>query len=105
MSWPSCCQHGKGRFVSCKSLPTLRVDDQKIGILSQLPDQDLEKFLSHSSATGGQTHATLRVHAESQIAKKRTAQSYHKGEPIDSRIETTKRNAMDLEELRGHLQD
>ena len=46
-------------------------------------NDDLEQFLSHVSATGGQTCETLRVYAESQIAQKRTAQSQHQGKTGD----------------------
>ena len=35
--------------------------DQKIGFLRQLANDDLEQFLSHLSATGGQSYETLRV--------------------------------------------
>ena len=37
-------------------------NDQKIGFLRQLANDDLEQFLSHLSATGGQTYETLRVY-------------------------------------------
>ena len=43
-------------------------NDQKIGFLRQLANDDVEQFLSHLSAAGGQTYETLRV------AQKRTAQ-------------------------------
>ena len=74
-------------------------NDQKIGFLCQLANDDLEQFLSHLSATGGQTYETLRVYAESQIAQKRTAQSYHQGKTSDKKIEKTRGNAMDLGNL------
>ena len=74
-------------------------NDQKIGFLRQLANDDLEQFLSHLSATGGQTHETLRVYAETQIAQKRTAQSYHQGKTSDKKIEKTRGNAMDLGNL------
>ena len=74
-------------------------NDQKIGFLRQLANDDLEQFLSHLSATGGQTYETLRVYAESQIAQKRTAQSYHQGKTSDRKTEKTRGNAMDLGNL------
>ena len=74
-------------------------NDQKIGFLRQLANDDLEQFLSHLSATGGQTYETLREYAESQIAQKRTAQSYHQGKTSDKKIEKTRGNAMDLGNL------
>ena len=60
-------------------------NDQKIGFLRQLANDDLEQFLSHLSAPRGQTYETLRVHAESQIAQKRTDQSYHQGKTSDKK--------------------
>ena len=74
-------------------------NDQKIGFLCQLANDDLEQVLSHLSATGGQTYETLRVHAESQITQKCTAQSYHQGKTSDKKIEKTRGNAMDLGNL------
>ena len=74
-------------------------NDQKIGFLRQLANDDWEQFLSHLSATGGQTYETLRVYAETQIAQKRTAQSYHQGKTSDNKIEKTRGNAMDLGNL------
>ena len=74
-------------------------NDQKIGFLRQLANDDLEQFLSHLSATGGQTYETLRLYAESQIAQKRTAQSYHQGKTSDKKIEKRRGNAMDLGNL------
>ena len=74
-------------------------NDQKIGFLRQLANDDLEQFLSHLSATGGRTYETLRVYAASQIAQKRTAQSYHQGKTSDKKIEKTRGNAMDLGNL------
>ena len=71
-------------------------NDQKIGFLRQLAYDDLKQFLSHLSAAGGQTYETLRVYAESQIAQKRTAQSYHQGKTSDKKIEKSRGNAMDL---------
>ena len=41
----------------------------------------------------------FRVYAESQIAQKRTAQSYHQGKTSDKKIEKTRGNAMDLGNL------
>ena len=61
----------KGRFAS--SVQT----DQKIGLLRQLANGDLHRFLRHLSATS-QAYETLRVHAESQIAREKT-----KGNAID----------------------
>ena len=74
-------------------------NDQKIEFLRQLANDDLEQFLSHWSVTGGQTYGTLRVYAESQIAQKRTAQSYHQGKTSDKKIGKTRGNAMDLGNL------
>ena len=74
-------------------------NDQKIGFLRQLANDDLEQFLSHLSASGGQTYETLRVYAEPQIAQKRTALSYHQGKTSDKKIDKTRGNAMDLGNL------
>ena len=74
-------------------------NDQKIGFLRHLVNDDLEQFLSHLSPTGGQTYERLRVYAESQIAQRRTAQSYHPGKTSDTKTEKTRGNAMDLGNL------
>ena len=111
-----CCvtpQEGKLARRACRAAATLVKEvrelqkfpqpalsnDQKIVFLRQLANDDLEQFLSHLSASGGQTQETLRVYAESQIAQKRTAQSHHQGKTSDKKTEKTRGNAMDLGNL------
>ena len=84
VSLPSCCQLGEKKVRELEKFSQSALsNDQKVGFLRQLANDDMEQFLSHLSATSGQTYETLRVHAESQIAQKRTAQSYHQGKTSD----------------------
>ena len=72
-----------------KFLQSVLSNDQKIGFLRQLADDDLEQFSSHWSATGGQTFETLRVYAESQFAQKGTARSCHQDKASNKKTENT----------------
>ena len=71
-------------------------DDQKIGFLRQLATDELEKFLNHMSASGTHTYNEMRIYVESQVAQKRSAQSYIQGRSGETKTDKGRSGAMDL---------